>query len=72
MRAEHDSYCELCDDRVRPGDDIRRVGDAWVHVDCQAKLEGDVDTVLGRLGLERKRCPVCADTLQLGVCTNCT
>lgn len=71
VRAEFRGHCELCDDAITPGDDIRRTGDTWGHVDCLTRLEQDVEAVLGQLGVHRPRCPSCADLLVGGVCGNC-
>ena len=72
MRAEHHGVCDLCDDKIRPGDDIRREQDAWAHVDCLTRLEADVNNVLAQLGVSRPRCTTCADLLLAnGTCPNC-
>lgn len=74
MRAEYRGHCDLCDDAIRPGDDIRRASDApdsWQHVDCLTRLEQDVEKVLAGLGVNRPRCTSCADLLVMGSCPNC-
>lgn len=74
MRAEFRGYCDLCDDAISPGDDIRRASEtegSWVHVDCMSRLDADVNRVLGQLGVSRPRCTSCADLLVAGSCPNC-
>jgi hypothetical protein len=75
VRAEYPGLCDLCDDKIRPGDDIRRASeaeDSWVHVDCMTRLDADVNKVLGQLGVSRPRCTCCADLLAKdGACPNC-
>lgn len=74
MRAEYHGHCDLCDDAIRPGDDIRRASgdpDSWQHVDCLTRLEADVEKVLAGLGVSRPRCTSCADLLVKGSCPNC-
>jgi hypothetical protein len=74
VRAQHPGHCDLCDDRIRPGDDIRRASgalDSWVHADCLGHLDAEVGRMLGQLG-HRPRCVVCADLLVGGACPNCS
>lgn len=72
MRAGYAGWCHVCDEAVRPGDDIRKVDadDTWVHVDCLTRLEEAAATQF-RLA-SRPRCPYCADLLTpTGSCDGC-
>lgn len=73
MRAQFRGTCSICDDVIRPGDDIRNleeVGAAgWGHVDCLSIAEAG-QRLEARMA-SRPRCPRCADVLALGRCTNC-
>lgn len=67
MRANHHGWCGICDDAIRPGDDIRPgedEADWWVHVDCLPRA-------VARPPDLRRRCLNCADVLVDGRCPNC-
>lgn len=77
MRATYAGWCFICDDRIRPGDDIRttrdHVGDddaSWVHADCLTEAEAPPN--FAARADTRPRCIVCADLVDaLGRCPNC-
>lgn len=73
MKAQFDGWCQVCDDAIRPGDDIRPgedVADWWCHVDCLTRLE-ETAQVQAKMA-SRPRCTFCCDLLQAdGRCASC-